>query len=112
MVQVLSNLLINAAKFTPASGRIELAAYQEDGEWSITVSANGIGLSDGAMNCSFDLVDQGHQAGAPASHGQGFGMGLAMVRQLLALHGGTVSVTSEGPGRGSSFIIRLPTTPG
>lgn len=111
MVQVLSNLLINAAKFTPASGRIELAAYQEGDELSITVSDNGIGMSDNAMDSSFDLFDQGQEAGASAPHAQGFGIGLTMVRQLVALHGGTVAVTSEGLGLGSSFIIRLPVPP-
>ncbi len=112
MVQVLSNLLINAAKFTPASGRIELAAHQEGDELSITVSDNGIGMSGNAMDSSFDLFDQGQQQEALAPHVRGFGIGLAMVRQLVALHGGTVAVTSEGPGLGSSFIIRLPMTPG
>jgi PAS domain S-box-containing protein len=110
MVQVLSNLLINAAKFTPASGRIELAAHQADDELLITVSDNGIGMSGSAMDSSFDLFDQCQQGGSPPPPVHGFGIGLAMVRQLVALHGGTVSVTSEGPGLGSSFLIRLPVT--
>lgn len=108
MVQVLSNLLINAAKFTPPEGRIELAARQEGDELLITVSDSGMGMSESAMASSFDLFDQGTQGASPAPQGHGFGIGLAMVRQLVALHGGTVSVTSEGAGLGSSFLIRLP----
>lgn len=111
LVQVLSNLLINAAKFTPASGRIELVAHQEDDELLITVSDNGIGMSGSAMDSSFDLFDQGPQVEAPGPQAHGFGIGLAMVRQLVALHGGTVAVASDGPGLGSSFFIRLPVTP-
>lgn len=112
IVQVLSNLLINAAKFTPTAGRIELSAHQEADELVILVSDNGRGLSVDAQDSVFDLFDQGAPATTNSLRTAGFGIGLTLVRRLVALHGGRVSATSAGPGQGSTFMVRLPCVAG
>ncbi|GAB3726349.1 hypothetical protein GCM10028862_01540 [Luteimonas pelagia] len=104
--QVLSNLVNNAAKYTPRSGEIHVSARVEDGEVELRVQDNGMGIPAAMVGRVFDLFTQvdrpedGHQAG--------LGIGLTLVRRLVELHGGTVHAESDGPGRGSTFVVRLP----
>ena len=106
LAQVLANLLINAAKYTDRGGRIELEASRKGGELVIRVRDNGIGISAEMMPKIFTLFAQASPA-LERSEG-GLGIGLALVRGLLELHGGSVSAHSGGVGRGSEFLVRLP----
>jgi signal transduction histidine kinase len=104
--QVVSNLLNNAAKYTVDSGEISVRAEQVDGYVVLTVGDTGIGISPEALDHIFDLFVQDKKAVARA-HG-GMGLGLTIVRNLIHLHGGTVLAKSEGLGKGSEFVVRLP----
>jgi len=106
MAQVFSNLLNNAAKYTEPGGRIRLSARQEDGEAVISVQDNGVGIAPELLPRVFELFVQAEGAGARAQGG--LGIGLSLVQSLLALHGGSVEAKSEGLGRGSEFVVRLP----
>jgi len=106
LAQVLSNLLINAAKYTDTGGRIELEARREGGELVVAVRDNGIGISAEMMPRVFTLFAQASPA-LERSEG-GLGIGLALVRGLVELHGGSVSAHSGGVGQGSEFVVRLP----
>ena len=106
LVQVMTNLLSNAAKYTPNGGAIEVL-LETDGEGLlITVRDNGIGMTPDLIADAFELFSQGKR-GLDRSQG-GLGIGLALVKSLLLLHGGSIDVESEGPDRGSSFRVRLP----
>ena len=106
LAQVFANLLINAAKYTDPGGRIELRATQQAHQVSVTVRDNGIGIPPELMPRLFTLFSQVH---APTGRTQdGLGVGLSLVRGLVALHGGTVEARSEGAGRGSEFTVHLP----
>jgi signal transduction histidine kinase/ActR/RegA family two-component response regulator len=107
LAQVLGNLLNNAAKFTAAGGRIELAMRAEDGQAVVSVADTGIGLAPGDLARIFDMFVQ---AGAPHTAG-GLGLGLTLVRSIVEHHGGRVEARSAGPGRGAEFIVRLPLPP-
>ena len=107
--QVVQNLLHNAAKYTPDGGSIELEAWREDGDAVIRVADNGIGMTADTLNSAFDLFKQAHQ-GLDRSQG-GLGVGLTLVERLVKMHGGSVAAKSEGPGRGSEFLVRLPLKP-
>ncbi len=104
--QVLSNLLNNAAKYTPAGGRIELGAEARGGELFIRVIDNGCGIPQDMLTRVFEIFTQVDRTLARAQGG--LGVGLSLVRGLVALHGGQVTAHSEGPGRGSTFVLRLP----
>jgi PAS domain S-box-containing protein len=104
--QVLSNLLANAAKYTDAGGRVELSAGIEGGMLQMSVTDNGIGIPREALGQIFTMFWQ-LEGGAGRSEG-GLGIGLAFVKGLVELHGGTITARSDGPGRGSEFIVRLP----
>ncbi|MFT3857316.1 MAG: PAS domain-containing protein [Aquabacterium sp.] len=112
LAQVISNLLNNAARYTPRGGRITLKAEllppnaQSDAQAVITVSDNGIGIPKEAQTLIFDMFTQ-VQRKQPMGEG-GLGIGLSLVKQLVALHGGQVEVASEGHGRGSTMTVRLP----
>ncbi|MED5619149.1 diguanylate cyclase domain-containing protein [Ideonella sp. BN130291] len=107
--QVFCNLLDNASKYTPPGGRIELAAVEAQGQVSITIRDNGIGISADALPNIFELfVQEERTVGADAG---GLGIGLAVVRELVLAHGGTVEARSAGPGTGSEFEVRLPVCP-
>ena len=106
LAQVLANLLINAAKYTDSGGRIELEASRSGGALVVAVRDNGIGISAEMMPRVFTLFAQASPA-LERSEG-GLGIGLALVRGLVELHGGTVSVHSAGIGKGSEFVVRLP----
>ena len=106
LAQIFSNLLINAAKYTDPGGRIQLRALQQDTEVIVSVSDNGIGIAAEMLPQVFNMFFQSDSALGRAEGG--LGVGLSLVRGLLALHGGSVEARSEGPGRGSEFIVRLP----
>jgi signal transduction histidine kinase len=104
--QVISNLLTNAAKYTEVGGRIVVSAESTAGDVTLSVSDNGIGIAEEMLPRVFDIFMQERQA-SDRAHG-GLGLGLAIVRSLVKMHGGTVSASSGGRGAGSSFVIRLP----
>lgn len=106
LTQVVSNLLNNAAKYTPAGGQIEVIAARGVDEVSITVRDNGIGISDSMLSRVFDLFAQGDTAVERARGG--LGIGLTVVRRLVELHGGRIAVRSDGIGKGSEFTVSLP----
>jgi CheY-like chemotaxis protein len=106
--QVIGNLLTNAAKYTDPEGRIVLDARVENAELRISIRDSGIGLSEEVIPSLFTMFSQVNSAIDRAEGG--LGIGLALVRGLVALHGGRVEVRSEGLGRGSEFIIHLPHT--
>ena len=106
LTQVFSNLLSNAAKYTERGGTVELRAAREGGEAVVRVIDTGIGIPAAELPGVFEMFSQvrAHQGRA----GGGLGIGLSLVRQLVEMHRGTVRVTSEGEGRGSTFCVRLP----
>jgi PAS domain S-box-containing protein len=104
--QVISNLLTNAAKYTPPGGRITVRGERAGAEVVLSVRDTGMGIAADVLPRVFDLFVQERQA-IDRSHG-GLGLGLTIVRNLIERHGGSVSVHSEGTGRGSEFIVRLP----
>jgi PAS domain S-box-containing protein len=106
LAQVFSNLLINAAKYTDPGGKIELSASLQNGEVAICVRDNGIGIAEDMMPRLFTLFSQARSA-LERSEG-GLGVGLALARGLVGLHGGRIEARSDGPGRGSEFVVRLP----
>ncbi|HMV46664.1 MAG TPA: PAS domain S-box protein [Blastocatellia bacterium] len=106
LVQVVGNLLNNAAKYTDEGGRIRLAATLENNEAIIRVEDDGIGISADLLPHVFDLFTQADRS-LDRSQG-GLGIGLTLVRNLVELHGGRVEAHSEGSGCGSQFIVRLP----
>jgi len=106
--QVLGNLLTNAIKFTPSGGSIIVKARRVLDWYELSVRDTGEGISPDALPHVFDRFRQG---GGGISHREsGLGLGLAIVKQLTELHGGHVTVASDGPGRGATFTVRLPAT--
>jgi PAS domain S-box-containing protein len=106
MAQVVGNLLTNAAKYTEAGGHIGITAQREDDEIVMCVSDDGIGIAPDVLPHVFDLFVQADNASTKA-HG-GLGIGLTLVRNLVELHGGRIDAYSEGLGKGSEFVVRLP----
>ena len=104
--QVLWNLLSNALKFTPKDGRVEIRLERVNSHAEITVSDTGPGISSEFLPFVFDRFRQ-HDSTTTRSYG-GLGLGLAIVRQLVELHGGTVTVVSPGIGQGTTFTVTLP----
>ncbi|QEG31319.1 Autoinducer 2 sensor kinase/phosphatase LuxQ [Gemmata obscuriglobus] len=106
LVQVLANLLNNAAKYTPQGGRIVLSAQRDGGDAVVTVSDTGVGIPADMLPKVFELFAQ---VGTSIERSQGgLGIGLTLVKRLVEMHGGTVRAESPGPGRGSTFTVRLP----
>ncbi|HET6629899.1 MAG TPA: response regulator [Woeseiaceae bacterium] len=108
LVQVFGNLLINASKFTERGGRIVLGAERQDGSVVVTVSDTGVGIPPDQLRSIFDLFAQ--VPNGEAQSPTGLGIGLTLVARLVAMHGGTVQASSDGPGKGSRFVVRLPAT--
>ncbi|HUQ74050.1 MAG TPA: ATP-binding protein, partial [Burkholderiales bacterium] len=106
LAQVFCNLLNNAAKYTERGGRIELTAVRRDAQVEIIVRDNGVGIPADMLSRVFEMFTQG-DGSLEKVHG-GLGIGLTIVKRLVELHGGTVHARSDGPGRGSEFIVRLP----
>jgi signal transduction histidine kinase len=109
LAQVVSNLLTNAAKYTEPGGQIVVAAGRDGDAVALSVRDSGVGIDADMLPRVFDLFTQAPQ-NLDRSQG-GLGIGLAIVRSLVMLHGGTVTAASAGPGRGSTFTIRLPFAP-
>jgi CheY-like chemotaxis protein len=106
LTQALGNVLSNAAKYTENGGQINLTARQVDGIVEIRVQDTGIGIPADLQPMIFDMFTQlNHQTGRAQG---GLGIGLALVRKLLEMHGGSVTAFSEGNGQGSEFLISLP----
>ncbi len=101
--QILWNLLANAVKFTPSGGTIELSVTRLNHHLEIVVSDSGVGIATEFLPSVFDRFSRGHEATTP-----GLGLGLAIVRHLVELHGGTVQAESKGEGSGASFRVMLP----
>lgn len=106
LTQVIANLLNNAAKYQNEGGRIELTAFCERGEAVISVKDQGVGIAPEMLAQVFDLFSQGERA--PDRAQGGLGIGLSLVKNLVEMHGGTVSGVSGGLGKGSEFVVRLP----
>jgi CheY-like chemotaxis protein len=112
-LQILSNIVQNATKFTPAGGRITIQASLEapgtanESMLCIRIADTGIGIAEAMLTKIFELFAQAETAG----HGRpsGLGIGLALARRLAEMHGGTLEARSDGPGRGSEFLLRVPT---
>ncbi|HEX6414058.1 MAG TPA: PAS domain-containing protein [Burkholderiales bacterium] len=102
--QVVANLLNNAAKDTDPGGRIALSVQREGAEAEIRVQDNGVGLAPELLPRVFDMFAQADRARAAG----GLGIGLALAKMLVELHGGRIEARSDGPGRGSEFAVRLP----
>lgn len=106
LVQIVGNLLTNAARYTPAGGHLQVRAWLEDGRVVVEVVDDGAGIAPEVLPRIFDPFVQGPR-GVARSDG-GLGIGLALVRSFVGLHGGTVDGSSAGVGRGSRFVVRLP----
>jgi signal transduction histidine kinase len=106
LVQVLANLINNAAKYTPEGGRLAVTMRFKDDQVLIGVSDNGIGIAAELLPTVFDLFSQAERT--PDRAQGGLGLGLALVKSLVELHGGIVTVVSEGRNMGSEFLLRLP----
>jgi CheY-like chemotaxis protein len=107
--QIVSNLLTNAAKYTPPDGVVTITVAVEDNDAVVRVRDTGIGIPSERLDEIFDLFTQVATKGRSQS---GLGIGLALTKQLTELHGGSVAALSEGSGKGSEFIVRLPRLPG
>lgn len=109
LVQVIANLLNNAAKYTPEGGEIALRLDAQAGLARVTVRDNGIGIAEDLLPHVFELFSQGQRS--PDRSQGGLGLGLSLVKSLAELHGGSVSAHSEGTDRGSEFTVFLPRLP-
>jgi CheY-like chemotaxis protein/two-component sensor histidine kinase len=106
LAQVLGNLLHNAAKFTPPGGRVDVVATQEDGAAVVRVRDTGAGIEPALLGAVFEPFTQAEQTLARSEGG--LGLGLALVRGLIHLHGGEVTARSDGAGHGAELEVRLP----
>lgn len=106
LTQIVGNLLNNAAKYTNPSGRIEVRIEQDGSHGLVRIRDNGIGIAPESMSKLFNLFSQLH-TGTERTQG-GLGIGLALVRKLVEMHGGQVTAASDGVDRGSEFVVKLP----
>src|SRR5262245_22324765 len=106
LAQIVVNLVTNAAKFTPPEGNIAITLAREDRHAVLTVRDDGIGIAPETLPAIFEPFAQGERVVEHAE--RGLGIGLALVRGIVEAHGGAISVASDGPGRGSEFVVRLP----
>jgi CheY-like chemotaxis protein len=105
-VQVVANLLNNATKYTPEGGTLQLRLEADGPDYVLTVRDDGIGMEPALVERVFDLFTQAERT--PDRSQGGLGLGLALVRSLVELHGGAVQASSPGQGKGSAFMVRLP----
>jgi len=108
LTQVMTNLLHNGARYTPPGGRIGVRAWREGDHAVVTVTDSGVGIAADRLEAIFDLFTQT----SARRSSEGLGIGLALVRMFTELHGGTVRAASDGPGRGTTFTVRLPVETG
>jgi CheY-like chemotaxis protein len=106
LVQVIANLLNNSTKYTPEGGTLQLRLAAEQEDFVLTVQDDGIGMEPALVDRVFDLFTQAERT--PDRSQGGLGLGLALVKSLIELHGGSVSAYSPGLGKGSTFTVRLP----
>jgi signal transduction histidine kinase len=106
LTQVLANLLINAAKYTPQGGEIQVLIEQEALLFKVCVRDSGVGIAGDELSRIFDAGARSTQS-LDKTMG-GFGLGLTVARHLVELHGGTLRAQSAGPGKGSEFVMLLP----
>jgi CheY-like chemotaxis protein len=106
LVQIVVNLVTNAAKFTPPEGNIAITLTRDDQQAILSVRDDGIGIAPETLHMIFEPFTQGERVVEHAE--RGLGIGLALVRGLVEAHGGEIAVASDGPGHGSEFIVRLP----
>ncbi len=109
LIQVAANLLNNAAKYTPDGGELRVSLRQQDGMATLRIADNGIGIGPDLLPVVFDLFTQAQRT--PDRAQGGLGLGLALVKKLVELHGGDVEAHSDGLGLGSAFTVRLPLLP-
>src|SRR4029078_9165017 len=109
LAQVFANLANNATKLTQPGGHLTLASSVEGGEAVVRVRDDGAGMSPEIVARAFDLFVQEARSSHRAQGG--LGIGLTLARTLVKMHGGSVAAFSEGPGRGSEFVVRLPLAP-
>lgn len=105
LIEVVTNLLNNAAAYTPMGGHIRISAAAEGETAVVRIRDNGVGIAKEMLSRVFELFTRADPIGG---NGAGLGIGLALVRRLVELHGGTVEATSDGLDRGSEFVVRLP----
>lgn len=110
LTQIVGNLLDNASKYTPEGGDVALMVEYSDGSVAITVADNGIGIGEGMLSKVFDLFVQDNTG--LVRHNSGLGIGLAVVRELVNAHGGSVIVESAGRNHGCKFVVTLPVREG
>ncbi len=106
LAQVFSNLLNNAVRYTDPGGRISISAAREGASAVVSVADTGVGIAPEALNRVFDMFVQANARDSRAQ--SGLGIGLTLVRSLVEMHGGSVAAHSDGPGKGSEFVVRLP----
>jgi hypothetical protein len=107
LVQVLTNLLNNAAKYTPPGGHVRLAAVSRTSRIQVSVEDDGVGIDGSLLPHVFELFTQAERT--PEREQGGLGLGLALVKSIVALHDGTIRAESPGLGKGSRFTVSLPT---
>jgi signal transduction histidine kinase/CheY-like chemotaxis protein len=106
LVQIITNLLMNAAKYTPRGGRIDVAVDRRGDEVALSIRDTGSGIAEAMLPHVFDLFAQAERTLDRAEGGMG--IGLAVAKNLVELHGGRIEARSDGPGTGSSFVMHLP----
>jgi len=106
LTQALANLLSNAAKYTAPGGHISITGRIESQQIELSIRDNGMGIRAAELPLIFDLFTQAAGTGDPTL--RGLGIGLALVRRLVEMHAGSITAHSEGPGKGSEFVLRLP----
>ena len=106
VVQIFANIVSNAVKFTPDGGHIHITARQVQGQLQVVIEDNGIGIEPDAIARIFSMFEQGRTVAGQMT--SGLGIGLSLARQFAEMHGGNIKAYSDGPGRGSRFIVTLP----
>jgi signal transduction histidine kinase len=109
MAQALTNLLLNAAKYTAPGGRVSLTLAEESSQAVICIADSGVGIPSHMLEKVFELFTQVESAHAQSQGG--LGIGLSLVKQIVSMHGGSVRADSAGPGEGSRFTVRIPLAP-
>jgi CheY-like chemotaxis protein/two-component sensor histidine kinase len=108
LTQIFTNILYNAAKYTPEGGHIRISTHTESGEAVVMVTDNGIGIEPDRLDRIFEPFVH---TGPRRTVGTGLGIGLSLTKRLVDMHRGSIEAQSEGEGKGSTFVVRLPLTP-